>query len=478
MTIQKNQPKKIVLLDNDLNFSQFLVKELKQIQEDFGLEIVPFTNAANGILFIDKYSDQISVIIINFNIPGTRVIDLVDKIDNKNKNYQIIILADELNRNLTESFFHMNIFDVMDKKSSQAKISESVRQAHQFCLSKIEKQNRLESYLMTIRKTEMVNSNEKGSIGIFGNSEELETLKSQIRTIAQSTASVLIMGESGTGKELVARAIHEESIRKEKPYVVVNCSSYPVEQLESELFGLRKGSFAGVNYDKKGLLELADTGTIVFDEISELPLDIQGKLLRFMEDGIIQPIGSPSPVKLDIRVIASTNKDIEALVKVGDFRNDLHYRLNVLPIVVPPLRERLTDVPDLLTHFISIFNESENKSVKEFDPEIVTVFENYYWPGNIREFKNIVQRMVLFSTSEKLEVKDVPLEIQNYKTLERKDDPSSTMERPIISMREMEKRSIEKALKKANNNKELAAKALGISRASIYRKMKEYGIGG
>ncbi len=285
-----------------------------------------------------------------------------------------------------------------------------------------------------------------------------------------------MLGESGTGKDLFARVIHDESSRKDSPFVVVNCPAYSSDQLEAELFGLRKGSFSGVNYDRKGLLELADGGTIFFDEVSELPLDIQSKLLRFLEDGMMQPIGSPNPIRLDVRVIACTNSDIESLMKAGKFKPELHYRLNVLQLVIPPLRERTSDISDLLNHFIKIFNESENKHIKEFDPEIVQIFENYFWPGNIREFKNIVQRMVLFAQTDRLGVNDIPVEIINYKTLERKDDPSTTMERPIISMKEMEKRSIEKALKKAGNNKELAAKALGISRASIYRKMKEYGI--
>ncbi|MCX7999756.1 MAG: sigma 54-interacting transcriptional regulator, partial [Leptospiraceae bacterium] len=227
---------------------------------------------------------------------------------------------------------------------------------------------------------------------------------------------------------------------------------------------------------QQGLLELANGGSIYFDEITELPLEVQTRITNFLDDGQIQVLGEPIPKKLDVRVIASTSEDIEQAVKQGKIKHELYFRLNVIPLFLPPLRERKSDIKELFENFLNLYGTTENKPILKYDENILTYLENYYWPGNVRELKNVVQRIVLFLEGNFVKLENIPIEILRYKDLERRDDPTTTMERPVLSMREIEKRSIEKALKKANYNKELAAKTLGISRASIYRKMKEYGI--
>jgi two-component system, NtrC family, response regulator AtoC len=472
----KQDTKKIILIDTDPSYLTNLVRSLDSWKDD-GVEVHTFTSPANAILFIDKHYDQISVILTDFNLPQVNGLELIDKIDRKDRIYQVIILTGSLNRNLTESFLHMNIFDLLGKSESLPKIAESIKQAHQFHLKKAEQMHRIEGYLKTFRQTSQSSQNtEQDFYGIIGNSREILNLKKQIKKISTSSATCLIVGESGTGKEMIAKSIHEESQRKNEPYVIVNCAAIPRDLIESELFGHKKGSFTGANYDKEGLLEIANGGTVFFDEITELPMDMQPRLLRFLQEGTIQLVGDSITKKLDVRVIAATNRDLEQAVKQNRVRGDLYYRLNVIPIYVPPLRERKADIRQLLEFFINFFCELEKKPLLEYDEEILSYFENYYWPGNIRELRNIVQRMILFSDSNILGIEDIPAEIYKYKDLERKDDPNNTMERPVLSMKEIEKRSIEKALRKANYNKELAAKALGISRASIYRKMKEYGI--
>ncbi len=468
--------KKIILIDNDPSFLTNLVRNLDAWKEN-NIEIHTFTSPANAILFIDKYYEQISVIVTEFNLPEVNGLELIDKIERKDRLYQVIILTGSLNRNLTESFLHMNIFDLMGKKEPMHKIAEVIKQAHQFHLKKVEQYKRIEGYMKAFRESSSTSlSSQENFYGIVGNSKEILELKKQIKKIAPSSATCLIIGESGTGKEMIAKSIHEESPRKNTPYVIVNCAAIPRDLIESELFGHRKGSFTGANYDKQGLLEIANGGTVFFDEITELPMDMQPRLLRFLQEGTIQPIGSAVAKKLDVRVIAATNRDLELAVKQNRLRQDLYFRLNVVPLLVPPLRERKSDIKLLLDFYIKFFCELEKKPLKKYDEEILPYFENYYWPGNVRELRNIVQRMILFSDNPVLGVEDIPIEVYKYKDLERKDDPNNTMERPVLSMKEIEKRYIEKALRKANHNKELAAKSLGISRASIYRKMKEYGL--
>lgn len=474
--ITKKDLKKIILIDSNPSFLTNLVKILEPWKLNADVEVHTFTSPANALLFLDKYHSKISVIVIDFGMTQVNPLEFIDRIDRKDRTYQIIILATNLNRNLTESFLHLNIFDLLHKNEPLPKIADSIKQAHQFSLKKEEQKNRFETYLQEIRKENFSQIIEDFSSSILGSSKEILSLKKQIKKIAPSSAPCLIVGESGTGKDLVARALHEESTRKQNPFVAFNCASFPKESVEAELFGYRRGAFSHATYDKQGLLELANNGTLYFDEICELPIQVQTRITNFLDDGQIQVLGEAIPKKLDVRIVASTSEDIEQAVKQGKIKHELYFRLNVIPLFLPPLRERKSDIKELFENFLNYYANQENKPNIKYDEAILPYLENYYWPGNVRELKNVVQRIVLFLEGNFVKLENIPIEILRYKELERKDDPTTTMERPVLSMREIEKRSIEKALKKANYNKELAAKTLGISRASIYRKMKEYGI--
>ena len=238
-------------------------------------------------------------------------------------------------------------------------------------------------------------------------------LKAEIERVARSDAKVLVTGESGTGKELVAQAIHSGSMRSERPFVAVNCAGLPETLLESELFGHVRGSFTGAYRDKLGKLELADQGTMFLDEIGEMTLRMQGLLLRFLETGELQKVGSDHVAgRVDVRVVAATNRNLREMIGQGTFREDLFYRLNVIHLTVPPLRDRKDDIPSLANHFLRHFTKNDTYVAREFSPEAVTVLTHYHWPGNVRELENVVERLAVTSAAETIKADDLPMELR------------------------------------------------------------------
>jgi len=291
------------------------------------------------------------------------------------------------------------------------------------------------------------------------------------RTIAPSTAPVLISGESGTGKELLARYIHEQSQRRGRPFVAVNCAALPEGLLETELFGHERGSFTGAVAQKKGKFELAHRGTLLLDEVSEMPLALQAKILRALQEGEIDRVGGTKPVAVDVRVIATTNRDLVEEVHKGRFREDLFFRLNVVPLHIPPLRERKGDIPLLANFFLEKYAALNGKGIKGFSPETMKLLEEYSWPGNVRELENVVHRAVLLAKGPIIEPKDLVID----EGLVSRIDPPI---KPGISLKEMERWLILETLKKVGGNRTQAAKLLGVSVRTIRNKLKEYKING
>lgn len=312
---------------------------------------------------------------------------------------------------------------------------------------------------------------------IIGSSPQIVNLKQNIRAIAKSPSTVLITGETGTGKELVSHAIHKLSDRSHKTFAKINASVFPENLVESELFGYEKGAFTGANKEGKiGKFEYANKGTLFIDEIQEMPLSVQPKLLRTLQEKEIEPIGSNTTIPVDVRIIAASNQDLKQLVKEGKFRSDLYYRLNVIHIQVPPLRDHLDDLEELITYHIAALNQELGSSVKEVDPKVITMLRGYNWPGNIRELKNVLERAITFSPdSDILKPEDF------YFFSEKKHNGDSlnlhTGKNMIEAARNnAERQVIEAALVKFNNNKSRAADYLGISRPLLYQKLKRLGI--
>ena len=304
--------------------------------------------------------------------------------------------------------------------------------------------------------------------GIVGKDPKMQVIYRLIQDIAPTDATVLIQGESGTGKELVARAIHQQSERRHNSFVVINCSAYPETLLESELFGHEKGAFTGAIRQRPGRFEQADKGTVFLDEIGEIPPSSQIKLLRVLQTQSFERLGGERTIKVDVRIIAATNKDLIHEVRTGSFREDLYYRLNVIPIVLPPLSERPNDIPLLAKGFLMRFAAEQEKTIQDFSPEAMRTILNYEWPGNVRELENSVEHAVVLAKGKRVEVSDLPTVLRN------RQKPTSPKDMPL--MMESERAIIERALAESNWDKKKAARTLGIGRTTLYAKLRKYRI--
>jgi two-component system response regulator HydG len=311
-----------------------------------------------------------------------------------------------------------------------------------------------------------------GFEGIVGNSAAVAQILETIRRVAPSNLPVLIQGESGTGKELLALAIHNNSRRKEGRFVALNCAGLSETLLEDELFGHVKGAYTGATTDRKGRFEYADGGTMFLDEVGDMPLPMQAKLLRVLENGELVPVGSNEPRHVDVRVVSATNQDLAERVERNSFREDVYFRLNGVTINIPPLRQRREDIPPLMEHFIKLANDAHETKVTGIEPDAQRFLARCPWPGNVRQLRNVIENMVVLAGEGKLSLADLPVELRG---------PAAAGETPIsgltgMSLSEAEKELIRSTLKSVNGNRVHAAKILGIGERTLYRKIKEYGL--
>jgi two-component system nitrogen regulation response regulator NtrX len=352
----------------------------------------------------------------------------------------------------------LGAFDFIEKPLSLEKIVLVVRNALEYV--------RLESENRRLR-AELEEKHQ-----ILGNSVPMKALRQQIALTAPTNGRVLIYGESGTGKELVARALHASSLREAMPFVEVNCAAIPEELIESEMFGHRKGSFTGASEDKIGKFQKADGGTLFLDEVGDMSLKTQSKVLRVLEEQRVEPLGSNTPVTVDVRVVAATNKKLEEEIARNVFREDLFYRLNVIPFYVPALRDRIEDIPILAAHFLRAFCEEYGKKQKEFSAPSTDVLLSYPWPGNVRELKNLVERLVIICPSPRIEPHHLPPEVFR--------GASKSPQKPYESLQEArsayEREFVLRKLEENRWNMTKAAQALGLERSHLYRKMRTLGI--
>ena len=299
-----------------------------------------------------------------------------------------------------------------------------------------------------------------------GTSRQLKDIMALIAKVAPTDSPVFIQGESGTGKELIANTVWHYSKRKDTPFIALNCASLSESLIESEIFGHEKGAFTSAHQLKHGLVEVADTGTLFLDEIGEMPIGLQAKLLRFLDSGEFRCVGGNKAMRVDVRLITATNKDLPEMIKAGTFREDLFYRLNVITVTLPPLRERREDIPELARHFLDKYSKKLSKTVKEFTGESLELLGGYHWPGNVRELENVIERAVILCESDKVGAED--LSIPSVAAIsELGTNPS---------LEEMEKNYILRVLKESNGNQSKASQLLGIDRKTLYLKLKKYGI--
>jgi len=330
-------------------------------------------------------------------------------------------------------------------------------------LARAVEQRMLKRELETLRKR----VHGGGTARIVGATPEMVRIFETIEAVKDSMSSVLISGETGTGKELIARSLHYGSVRRDKPFVAVNCAAMPRELIESELFGYEKGAFSGAFSRRIGRFEEAAEGTIFLDEIGELEMPLQAKLLRVLQEKEIERLGSNKKIKVNFRLISSTNRNIPAEISAGNFREDLYYRLNVVQIQVPPLRDRREDIPLLAAELVREYGAREGK-VLRFDDEVMQAFLNYDWPGNIRQLGNIIERAVVLAKKDRITIKELPDDLKPY-VLHTETRP------PVRTLREIEEEAIRAALEESVGNKSQAAKLLGISRKFLYKRLEEMG---
>jgi len=450
----RNYMKQNVLVVED---EELMRSILRQLLESEGYRVLSADGAENALGIFS--ANDVAVTLTDIKMAGMDGIELLDQIKRIEADALVIMMTAYSSVDSAIAALRKGVYDYVTKPFVNEDLLQTVRNA--------------------IRTKELFRENRAlrreldrhySFSEIVGTSEALRQVFSVVEKVADTNASVLIEGESGTGKELIARAIHYKSRRAAKPFLAVNCGALPESILESELFGHAKGSFTGATADKKGLFRSADGGTILLDEIGEMPPALQVKLLRALQEHEVTPVGASVPVRFDARIIAATNKNLETEVAENRFREDLYYRLNVIEITLPPLRERREDVPLLAKHFVAEFAREQNATVKIISTEAMSALINYQWQGNIRELQNAIERAFILS-KEEIELENLPPKIRlgaasNFEMR----DPEGL--RPTLE--EMERRYILEILKSVGEEKTAAAEILGIDLSTLYRKLKRY----
>ncbi len=447
----------ILVVDDDLGARESLGIILEDEYE--------VLKAESGERALEILSEQaVNVVLLDVKMPGLDGIETLKRIKEKDESVEVIMVSGLNILKKAVDAIKLGAYDYILKPFDPEEILTAVERA-------LERQrmSRELSYFRLEREQLW------GASEIVSQDEKMKEVFDIIQKVAYTTTTVLIVGESGTGKELVARAIHRAGPRREKPFVAINCASIPAELMESELFGYEKGAFTGAYAQTIGKFEYADGGTLFLDEISTLKPELQAKLLRVIEEKRIQRIGSARPIPVDVRIIAATNMDLKKMVEEGKFRQDLYFRLNVLPIQLPPLRERKDDIPLLLDYFVKKFNEKYRRKVKGFSPEAVEALKQYQWPGNVRELENLVERLVVLSDGEKtITLSDLPVEVLVGKD-ELEEIPVAEL--GLIKAREeFERRLISKVLELTGGNQSETARILKIHRNTLLQKMEQLGL--
>ena len=429
---------------------------LRAVLEDEGYRV---TTAGAGAEAIRLVTDEApDLVFLDIWMPGMDGLETLAELKRVRPEATVIMISGHGTIETAVKATRLGAYDFIEKPMSLEKTLVSVTRALEH--GRLERENASLRARLDVR-TE-----------IIGDSEPIRALREAIATAAPTSGRVLIHGENGSGKELVARAIHALSGRREAPFVEVNCAAIPEELIESELFGHERGAFTGAVARRRGKFETADGGTLFLDEIGDMSLKTQAKVLRALEEQVVERVGGREPIKVDVRVIAASNRDLPAFIAQGGFREDLFYRLNVIPIDVPPLRHRRDDIPALIEHFIAVFSAENGKRLKSMSAEALAYFLAYEWPGNVRELRNMVERLVIMTTGDVIGPDDLPAPL-------RPKDAASGVEGPrsLKDARDAFERAYILAELRANDwNMTRTAERLGIERSHLYRKIKTYGI--
>ena len=438
---------KVLVVDDE----QLVRESLRDWLTESGYEVFTAENGSQALELIEK--ERLGIVLADLVMPGMDGIELMKRAKETHPNVAVIIITAYGSIATAIAAMKEGAYDYIEKPFCPERMELLVEKL-------VEHQNLVEENISLRQRLEDRHHFEN----IIAKSHKMQQVIEVIKTVARSNASVIIVGDTGTGKELVARAIHSQSHRRDKPFVAVSCAALPESLLESELFGHERGAFTGAVAQRKGRFELAHRGTLFLDEIGEISANMQVHLLRVLEEKQITRVGGTEPVKMDTRLVSATNKDLKMAVKEGRFREDLYYRLNVVTIELPPLRERREDIPLLAQHFLAKFAVENQKEISAFSPEAMDFIMNYHWPGNVRELENAIERAVILAKDNVITLAELPQE--HLAPL-----PSS-----LRDLREVEREHILGVLAQTGGNYSEAARILGVTRMTLYNKAKAFGM--
>lgn len=445
----------ILVVDDEKNI-------LASLKTALSLEGFQVVLAGTGELALSRIEDEIvDLVLLDVKLPGIDGLEVLKKIKESRSLLPVVMMSGHGTIQVALEAIRVGAIDFVEKPLATERLVVTINNA--LHLENLEREN-----------IELKNE-WKDKFKIVGDSPVLREVLEKVNVTAPTKSRVLIQGENGTGKELLALAIHDSSPRASKPFVKVNCAAIPSELIESELFGHVKGAFTGAVSSRKGKFELADGGTIFLDEIGDMKLEMQSKLLRVLQEGQFERVGDERTITVDVRVLSATNRDLDKMVEEGAFRQDLYFRLAVIPVSVPPLRERVEDIPALVQHFTQIICRENNRPNVKFEQEAFELLETYHWPGNVRELRNIVERIVILSKESSIgaaEVRDAIPSSFAYKG--EQIALGGRHLKQIVS--DFEKSVIEQTLKRNDGQVSKSARQLGLERSHLYKKMRAYGI--
>jgi len=430
-------------------------------------------HAENGEIALEHVALNVpDVVVLDLGLPGIQGMEVLQAIREQHPSCRVIVITDHSFIDVAVEAMRNGAFDFVAKPFDAKRLKSVVQRA-----MPLEEKKQIGS--------ESASNSRTGFHGFISTSQGMEDVYRLVENAAPSMATVFLCGESGTGKELCARAIHDESTRSSQPFIAINCAAIPHSLMESEVFGHEKGAFTGADRQREGALAHADGGTLFLDEICDMHLDLQAKLLRIVQTGTFQRVGSNKMLSADVRFICATNKNPLEEVKGGRFREDLYYRLHVIPVALPALRERSSDILPIAMHFLDLFSREEGKSFRAFSPEAAKLFREYHWPGNVRQLMNVLRNIVVLQSADIVHIEMLPPELRSARTVDEADgsivagqsipvpgryDEHSSCELPIRPMAVVEQETIESAIKHCGGNIVQAAGLLGMSPSTIYRK--------
>jgi len=443
---------RILIVDDEKSMCQYLSIMLKKE----GYQVKTTNNGKKAVQLVKE--SNFDVLITDIRMEGMDGIEVLAAVKEVDPTLPVIIMTAYASQKTAIEALNRGAFYYLIKRAKNEEIKMVIRNA--LDMHKVKNEN------IFLKKQLKKKDDFKD---IIGKSEEIQDVFTLVDKVADTDSTILICGESGTGKELIAKAIHYRSNRANEPFVSINCGALPENLLESELFGHVKGSFTGAIRDKDGLFKVANGGTFFLDEVGETSPAIQVKLLRVLQEREIIPVGGTAPIKVDVRLIAATNADLEKAVQQESFRADLYYRLNVIPVVIPPLRDRQDDIPLLVEHFLQLASEKSG-SRKTMAKEAMELLKSYDWPGNVRELENVIERAVILQEEGEIEVDDLPDKVRNHSRERRK----LVMDKAQMTLEELEKEYLISVLEETNWQKKKASAILGINASTLYRKIQRY----